>query len=51
MKDDLENRTLIDVLSDYEAPQMTLSAVYSSRRHLPKKTQEFIAFVIEHLKK
>ncbi len=51
VKHDLENRTLIEVLSNYEAPQMTVSAVYSSRRYLPKKTQEFIAFVIEHLKK
>lgn len=50
VKEDLENHTLVSILNNYEAPLMTLSAVYSSRRHLPKKTQEFIAFVIEHLK-
>lgn len=50
VKEDLKNKILVPILMNYEAPQMTLSAVYSSRRHLPKKTQEFIAFVIDHLK-
>lgn len=48
---DLKKKTLFTVLDEYQAPQMTLSAVYSSRRHLPKKTQEFIGFVIDHLQK
>ncbi|WP_163121844.1 LysR family transcriptional regulator [Acinetobacter portensis] len=48
---DLKDETLIPVLNHYEPPQLALSVVYSSRRHLPKKTQEFIAFVMDYLKK
>ena len=31
------------------APDLTLWLIYASRQHLPKITQEFIAFVIENL--
>ena len=45
---ELNQQTLCPILPDYDLPKMQLSVVYSSRRHLSKKTQEFIAFVIQH---
>lgn len=45
---ELNQNWLHQILPDYALPQMQLSVVYSSRRHLSKKTQEFIAFVIQH---
>lgn len=48
VKNSIKNKELQPVLNSYKTPPMTLSIVYSSRRHLPKKIQEFIAFVIEH---
>ena len=45
---ELHQKRLLQILPDYALPQMQLSVVYSSRRHLSKKTQEFIAFVAQH---
>jgi len=45
----IAQQRLQQVFTDFSAPDLTLSLVYASRQHLPKITQEFIAFVIENL--
>ena len=47
VQDDLQQQRLTSLLDRYQASPLTLSVVYSSRRHLPKKTQEFIAFILD----
>ena len=49
VQDELKEKKLMQVLPKFNPPELTLSIVYSSRRHLPKKTQEFIAFIIDQL--
>ncbi|MEN9659384.1 MAG: hypothetical protein RL571_2849 [Pseudomonadota bacterium] len=43
--EDLASGTLTHILSDYHAPQLTLFAVYPSRRHLSTKVRSFIDFL------
>jgi len=49
VRKDIAHQRLQQVFSAFSAPDLTLSLVYASRQHLPKMTQEFIAFVIENL--
>ena len=49
VRKDIAQQHLQQVFTDFSAPDLTLSLVYASRQHLPKMTQEFIAFVIENL--
>jgi DNA-binding transcriptional LysR family regulator len=49
VRQDFAEQRLERVFTDFSAPDLTLSLVYASRQHLPKITQEFIAFVIENL--
>ena len=49
VRQDIAQHRLQQVFTDFSAPDLTLSLVYASRQHLPKITQEFIAFVIENL--
>ncbi|KXZ69906.1 LysR family transcriptional regulator [Acinetobacter venetianus] len=49
VRQDFAEQRLERVFADFSAPDLTLSLVYASRQHLPKITQEFIAFVIENL--
>ena len=49
VRQDIAQQRLQQVFTDFSAPDLTLSLVYASRQHLPKITQEFIAFVIENL--
>ncbi len=49
VRQDFAEQCLERVFADFSAPDLTLSLVYASRQHLPKITQEFIAFVIENL--
>ena len=49
VRKDITHQRLQQVFSAFSAPDLTLSLVYASRQHLPKMTQEFIAFVIENL--
>lgn len=49
VRKDIAQQRLQQVFTDFSAPDLTLSLVYASRQHLPKITQEFIAFVIENL--
>ncbi|RZF49596.1 LysR family transcriptional regulator [Acinetobacter halotolerans] len=49
VRQDIAKDRLQQVFTDFSAPDLTLSLVYASRQHLPKITQEFIAFVIENL--
>ncbi len=49
VRKDIAQQHLQQVFTDFSAPDLTLSLVYASRQHLPKITQEFIAFVIENL--
>ncbi|MCH7309393.1 LysR family transcriptional regulator [Acinetobacter sp. NIPH 1852] len=49
VRQDIAANRLQQVFTDFSAPDLTLSLVYASRQHLPKITQEFIAFVIENL--
>ncbi|MCH7337876.1 LysR family transcriptional regulator [Acinetobacter sp. NIPH 2699] len=49
IRQDIVTERLQQVFTDFSAPDLTLSLVYASRQHLPKITQEFIAFVIENL--
>ena len=49
VRQDIAQQRLQQVFTDFSAPDLTLSLVYASRQHLPKITQEFIAFVIKNL--
>lgn len=49
VRQDIAQQRLQQVFTDFSAPDLTVSLVYASRQHLPKITQEFIAFVIENL--
>ena len=49
VRQDIAQQRLQKLFTDFSAPDLTLSLVYASRQHLPKITQEFIAFVIENL--
>ena len=49
VRQDIAQQRLQQVFTDFSAPDLTLSLVYASRQHLPKITQEFIAFLIENL--
>ncbi|OJU73815.1 MAG: transcriptional regulator [Acinetobacter sp. 39-4] len=49
VRKDIAQQRLQQEFTDFAAPDLTLSLVYASRQHLPKITQEFIAFVIENL--
>jgi DNA-binding transcriptional LysR family regulator len=48
--DDLEAGLIKEVLSDYQAPSVSIHALYPSRRHLNPKVRLFIDFMIESLK-
>ncbi len=45
---DIENGTLVPVLSEYQAPTLELCMLYSSRQHLPGMMQLFIAFIKQY---
>ena len=47
VRQDIARQRLQQVFTDFSAPNLVVSL--SSRQHLPKITQEFIAFVIENL--
>ena len=47
VRQDIAQQRLQQVFTDFSAPNLVVSL--SSRQHLPKITQEFIAFVIENL--
>ena len=49
VRQDIAQQRLQQLFTDFSAPDLTLWLVYASRQHLPKITQEFIAFVIENL--
>ena len=49
VRQDIAQQRLQKLFTDFSAPDLTLSLVYASRQHLPKITQEFIAFLIENL--
>ena len=49
VKKDLKEKRLVPLFKNFSAPELSLSVVYASRQHLPKITQEFIAFMIENL--
>ena len=46
---DLKEKRLKALFKNFTAPELSLSVVYASRQHLPRITQEFIAFMIENL--
>lgn len=46
---DLAQGRLQALFKGFTAPELSLSVVYASRQHLPRMTQEFIAFMIENL--
>ncbi len=46
---DLESGRLIRCLADHECDEITLSAVYATRKHLPPRVRLFIDFVRERL--
>ncbi len=45
----LQAGTLIELLSEFSAEPVTISAVYPERKHLPLKVRTFINFLSEHL--
>ena len=47
VRQDIAQHRLQQVFTDFSAPNLVVSL--SSRQHLPKITQEFIAFLIENL--
>ncbi|WP_067867556.1 LysR family transcriptional regulator [Neptuniibacter marinus] len=47
--DDIESGLIKEVLSDYQAPDVSINALYPSRRHLNPKVRLFIDFMIESL--
>ena len=49
VRQDIAQQRLQKLFTDFSAPDLTLWLVYASRQHLPKITQEFIAFLIENL--
>lgn len=49
VRQDIAQQRLQQLFTDFSAPDLTLWLVYASRQHLPKITQEFIAFLIENL--
>ena len=49
VRQDIAQQRLQKLFTDFSAPDLTLWLVYASRQHLPKITQEFIAFVIKNL--
>jgi len=44
---DLQQGRLVGLLSDYQAPALSLYALYPPTRHLPVKTRLFIDFLVE----
>jgi len=46
---DLKEKRLTPLFKNFTAPELSVSVVYASRQHLPRITQEFIAFMIEKL--
>ena len=44
-----KRKRLTPLFKNFTAPELSLSVVYASRQHLPRITQEFIAFMIEKL--
>jgi DNA-binding transcriptional LysR family regulator len=49
ISDPIRSGELRLVLEDYEATEMSLYAVYASRKHLPAKTRVFIDFIKERI--
>lgn len=47
----IQNGQLIKIPFDYPIPPTPVTALYQSRKFLPKKTTVFIAFLREHIKK
>ncbi|MGY4305219.1 DNA-binding transcriptional LysR family regulator [Bradyrhizobium sp. USDA 4369] len=48
--DDLQNGALVQVLSDFPAPDISLNLVYPSRRHLAPRTRLVLDFIFEQVK-
>jgi DNA-binding transcriptional LysR family regulator len=48
--DDLRAGKLVRVLSDYPAPDLAVSLVYSSRRHLAPRTRLVMDFILEQIR-
>ncbi|GGY62314.1 transcriptional regulator [Cellvibrio zantedeschiae] len=46
----LQSGQLIEVLPDYRSAPMPVSLIYANRRHLPKRVQAFMNWMIEILK-
>lgn len=46
---ELADGRLVQVLKDYETPQMFINAVYATRRHLHPKVRVFVDFLVEQL--
>lgn len=47
---DVRAGRLVQLLTDFEAPQSEIWAVYPSRRHLPAKVRVFVEFLIERFR-
>jgi DNA-binding transcriptional LysR family regulator len=45
---DLQKGSLRTILSDYEAPEISVYAIYPETRHLSVKVRVFIEFLVEH---
>lgn len=48
--DDIEAGRLVPVMTDWELPQLTMSAVFPSRTHLPARTRLFIDLLARHFR-
>jgi len=48
--DDLRNGALVRLLSEFPAPVLPVSLVYSSRRHLAPRTRLVLEFVLEQVR-
>jgi DNA-binding transcriptional LysR family regulator len=48
--DDLRSGQLIRVLNNFPSPNIPLSLVYSSRRHLAPRTRVVLNFILEELR-
>ena len=49
VEDALAAGRLVPVLCDWQAPAITINAVYSSARRVPQKTRAFIEFLVGQL--
>jgi DNA-binding transcriptional LysR family regulator len=49
VQEHLASGNLVALLSDYEAPQADIFAVYQQRRHVPQRIREFTLFLAQKL--